>query len=160
MTKETEDMSIDEYLESRREIRIRCTLEPHEDESKVRLAVAPSAEDTCCSKSIAISKNAIEQVRTLTEAGAAPGSVVEVIIKADATFTASEVFGEKGYATCSCGERTPVSQRLANSGMTTRQRCIDCGCVADWLNCRCPTPGRAECASRSSFWPYVLAYSD
>ncbi len=73
MTKETEDMSIDEYLESRREIRIRCTLEPHEDESKVRLAVAPSAEDTCCSKSIAISKNAIEQVRTLTEAGAAPG---------------------------------------------------------------------------------------
>ncbi len=146
-----ESMTVDEYLKRSQEITVIGSLEATEDRSRVKLTLVSSSADACCEKSITLSKDAIQEVRTI---GAA--RVVEVVLKEKATFTASDVFGEDGVATCRCGEVT-MTARMANSGTTTVDRCRACGCVYDGLNCRCGSARTADCARGFSVaWPYVL----
>jgi hypothetical protein len=57
--------------------------------------------------------------------------------------------------------RMPDSQvgphlMVQSAVMTTRERCIACGCVAEWLNCRCSTDEKFECATRKTALSQVL----
>ncbi len=153
MGENQESMTVDEFLERSRGIRIVGRLEAVEGTSRVKLTLVSSGAIACCQKSITMSRDAIQEVRRMGEGA----RVVEVVLKDDATFSASEVFGEHGVVTCQCGEGA-MTARMANSATTTVDRCRACGCVYDGLSCRCGSPSTADCASRPyAAWPYVIA---
>jgi hypothetical protein len=103
-----------------------------------------------------VSKQAIKEVRAFASGGRS-AQVVEVVLNDKATFTASEVFGKHGVATCRCGEDTATAW-MAVSGTTTVDRCRACGCVYDGLSCRCGSSRTADCARGSAaVLPYVIA---
>jgi hypothetical protein len=150
-----ESVTVDEFLRRSQVITVIGSLEATEDKSRVKLTLVSSSANACCQKSITISKDVIQEVRTVLAAA----RVVEVVLKDSATFTASEVFGEHGVATCRCGEGT-MTARMANSGTTTVDRCRACGCIYDGLNCRCGSDRTADCArGLSAAWPYVIGVS-
>ena len=146
-----EPMTVDEFMKRSREITVVGNLEATEDKSRVKLTLVSSSANACCQKSITISKEAIQEVRTMRTT-----RVVEVVLKDNTTFTASEVFGEHGVATCQCRGDSTIA-RMANSGTTTVDRCRACGCVYDGLSCRCGSDRTADCARGFSVaWPQVI----
>jgi hypothetical protein len=82
MGEKQESMTVDEYLKRSQEITVIGSLEAIEDRSRVKPTLVSSSADACCEKSITLSKDAIQEVRTI---GAA--RVVEVVLKGKATFT-------------------------------------------------------------------------
>jgi len=156
MVDNQESMTIDEFLKRSQEISVIGRLEATDEKSRVKLTLEPSGTSPCCEKSITVSKDAIQEVRAMAPPGGATGRVVEVVLKDTTTFTAAEVFGDHGVATCRCGEDT-IATRLAAGATTTVDRCKACGCWYDGVSCRCGSEKTADCASRQSVvWPYVI----
>jgi hypothetical protein len=146
-----ESMTADEFVKRGQQITLIGRLEATEDESRVKLILASGCADSSCHKSVSISKDAIQEVRAMRGA-----RVAEIVLSEQATFTASEVFGEHGLAVCRCAEGA-VTARMANAATTTVDRCRACGCVYDGLNCRCGSARTADCASRPGVAPpYVI----